>query len=153
MYAGCDCNYDLCKSQRNGDYGKWKWFDFCLYHAIYDLSLKETGDFPVYSGLNGVKLDEKIVKSGYFVTFVSTSWRKEVAQKFMGKQKGMMIEIADCFKNDYYTTCCDVSWISKFPDECEILFARSQNRLDIFSCVILDESSGVQTVSLTYDQE
>ena len=44
--------------------------------------------------------------------------------------------------------CCDVSWISKFPDDCEILFARSLGWLDNFSCVILDEVNGVQTVSL-----
>eukprot|EP01084_Bolivina_argentea_P270560 460087_1 len=34
LYTGCDCNYDLCKTQRDGDYKKWKWFDYCLYHAI-----------------------------------------------------------------------------------------------------------------------
>eukprot|EP01084_Bolivina_argentea_P308560 533595_1 len=28
LYTGCECNYDLCKSQRNGDYKKWKWFDY-----------------------------------------------------------------------------------------------------------------------------
>eukprot|EP01084_Bolivina_argentea_P282502 483583_1 len=31
LYTGCDCNYDLCASQRNGNFGKWKWFDYCLY--------------------------------------------------------------------------------------------------------------------------
>ena len=30
LYTGCDCNYDLCKSQRNGDYHKWRIFDNCL---------------------------------------------------------------------------------------------------------------------------
>eukprot|EP01084_Bolivina_argentea_P114312 203544_1 len=24
LYTGCDCNYDLCKSQRKGNYKKWK---------------------------------------------------------------------------------------------------------------------------------
>eukprot|EP01084_Bolivina_argentea_P094903 170631_1 len=33
LYTSCNCNYDLCKSQRNDDYDKWKWFDYCLYHA------------------------------------------------------------------------------------------------------------------------
>eukprot|EP01084_Bolivina_argentea_P259889 438713_1 len=28
LYTGYDCNYDLCKSQRNGDFSKWKWFDY-----------------------------------------------------------------------------------------------------------------------------
>eukprot|EP01084_Bolivina_argentea_P289456 497070_1 len=26
LYSSCNCNYDLCKSQRNGNYKKWKWF-------------------------------------------------------------------------------------------------------------------------------
>eukprot|EP01084_Bolivina_argentea_P139944 246132_1 len=26
LYTGCDCNYDLCAAQRNGNYKKWKWF-------------------------------------------------------------------------------------------------------------------------------
>eukprot|EP01084_Bolivina_argentea_P252193 423250_1 len=37
LYTGCDCNYDLCSSQRNEDYDKWKWFDYCLWNAIYKL--------------------------------------------------------------------------------------------------------------------
>eukprot|EP01084_Bolivina_argentea_P017723 33069_1 len=50
LYTGCECNYDLCKSQRNGNYDKWKWFDYHLYNAIKKLSAKESGAFPVYSG-------------------------------------------------------------------------------------------------------
>eukprot|EP01084_Bolivina_argentea_P015007 28067_1 len=37
LYTGCDCNYDLCKSQRNDDYNKWQKFDYCLYSAIKSL--------------------------------------------------------------------------------------------------------------------
>ena len=37
----------------------------------------------VYSGLNGVKMDREVVTNGYFVTYVSTSWSKEVSQMFM----------------------------------------------------------------------
>eukprot|EP01084_Bolivina_argentea_P310178 536685_1 len=43
LYTSCDCNYDLCKSQREGDYQKWKWFDLCLCEAIKELNSKETG--------------------------------------------------------------------------------------------------------------
>eukprot|EP01084_Bolivina_argentea_P208501 355450_1 len=38
LYTSCECNYDLCKSQRNGDYNKWKVFDYCLWNAILLLS-------------------------------------------------------------------------------------------------------------------
>eukprot|EP01084_Bolivina_argentea_P152502 266025_1 len=97
LYTGCECNYDLCGQQRNGNYDKWKWFDYCLYH--------------------------KCMKRGYFTTYVSTSWRKEVALTFMNGQ-GMVIEFDKEYK-DTNSIWCNVSWISKFPDECEILFARS----------------------------
>ena len=71
-------------------------------------------------------MDTKVVSSGYFVTYVSTSWRKEVSQAFMGKEKGgMMIQFDEKCREDCMVFCCDVSWISKFPDECEIVFARS----------------------------
>eukprot|EP01084_Bolivina_argentea_P015317 28630_1 len=56
LYTGCDCNYDLCSSQRDGKYDKWKWFDYCLYKAIELLSERESGKFNVYRGLNNVKL-------------------------------------------------------------------------------------------------
>ena len=112
------------------------------------MSDRETGSFSVYSGLNKVKLDRKKVESGHFVTYVSSSWNKEVAKSFMSGD-GMMIQIDETYKNDEWIYCCDVSWISKFPDECEILFARSQRySLNKFKCVVLDESNGVQTVSL-----
>eukprot|EP01083_Nonionella_stella_P246949 856776_1 len=149
LYTGCECNYDLCASQRDGDYSKWKWFDHCLYEAIRRLSQRERGCFSVYSGLNNVKLPTKSVKCGYFKTYVSTAWNKDVAQAFMGNDKGMIINIDKEFKNDDYVYCCDVSWISKFPDECEVLFARSMRyTYGDFECVVLDDANGVQTVSL-----
>eukprot|EP01084_Bolivina_argentea_P158830 276668_1 len=43
LYTGCDCNYDLCASQRGGEYAKWAWFDRCLWRAIWKLSKKELG--------------------------------------------------------------------------------------------------------------
>ena len=150
IYAGCDCNYDLCKSQRNGDYHKWKWFDYCLWNAIRKLSRKEKGKYPVYSGLNGVKMDKRCVTSGYFVTYVSTSWKKEVSKAFM-KGKGMLIHFDEDFRNDLNVDCCDVSWVSNFPDECEVLFSRSLHckYANNFQCVVLDQVKGMQTISLT----
>ncbi len=34
LYTGGESNYNLCDSQRKGDYQKWKIFDFCLDTAI-----------------------------------------------------------------------------------------------------------------------
>eukprot|EP01084_Bolivina_argentea_P303374 523753_1 len=41
LYTGGEVNYDLCKTQRNGDYDKWKWFDYCLFNAINKLAKRE----------------------------------------------------------------------------------------------------------------
>eukprot|EP01083_Nonionella_stella_P051332 136252_1 len=149
LYTGCDCNYDLCKSQRMGDYKKWKVFDCCLWDAIQRLSSRENGSFTVYSGLNGVHLPSKETQ-GYFVTYVSTSWRKEVATSFMDGN-GMVVQIDKKFKYNYMNYCCDVSWISKFEDEAEILFARSRWMCygKPFRLSVVDCKSGIQTVSLT----
>ena len=124
-----------------------------MYWAIDKLSQQETGLFSVYSGLSGVKMAKKYFDNGYFVTYVSTSWKKEVSKAFLGGKEGMIIEIDKWYKCNYFVKCCDVSWISKFPDECEILFARSSTSIfndygKSFSCVVVDESKGIQTVSL-----
>ena len=151
MYTGCDCSYDLCKSQRKGNYTKWKFFDYCLYTAIRNLSRAETGKYPVYSGLNGVKMNTKHIANGFFVTYVSTSWKKEIGQAFM-KDEGMLIHIDEDYRDASDVNCCDVSWISKFPDECEILFARSKS-VSAFKCEVTDIDNGVQTVSLTLNSD
>eukprot|EP01083_Nonionella_stella_P011236 31934_1 len=150
LYTGCDCNYDLCEQQRNGNYIKWKWFDYCLFGAIRKLSHKESGEFVVYSGLNGVKMNKKSVRSGYFVTYTSTTWEKDIAKAFM-KGDGMIVSIDKKFKNDRAIKCCDVSWISKFPDECEVLFARSLEYKTLetgFVCNVMDAAKGVQMICL-----
>ena len=67
----------------------------------------------------------------------------------MKNNDGMIIEIDKKFKDGKFIYCCDVSWISKFPNECEILFARSlQTVAQSFRCRIKDESRGVQTVMM-----
>ena len=155
LYTGCECNYNLCSSQRNGNYKKWIWFDYCLFYAIRKLSKKEKGSYKLYSGLNKVKLNKKEIKEGYFVTYTSTSWSKEVAKHFMGNDQGMIIQIDKKYRSSYKVSCCDVSWISKFPDECEILISRSTKDWygeNTFSLSILDEQNGIQTVSLKHSE-
>eukprot|EP01083_Nonionella_stella_P153809 494659_1 len=151
LYTGCQCNYDLCKSQRNGDYKKWKIFDYSLSNAIELLSKHEKGSCKLYSGLRSAKMDKKEISQGFFPTYVSCSWVKDVSEAFMRDHtgKGMIIE----FDKDVRETfrCCDVSWISKFPDEYEILmsrtasFSRTQHG---FTLSVLDDENGKQRVSL-----
>ena len=107
-------------------------------------------------------MDKSEVKSGYFVTYTSASWIKDVALTFMGGDnggKGMMIQFDKEYKADRSVYCCDVSWVSKFPDECEILFARSltwvswddwsgQTADNEFECIVVDQKSGIQTIAL-----
>ena len=66
------------------------------------------------------------------------------------EDEGMIIEIDEKYRNIPYVQCCDVSWISKFPDECEVLISRSfdNNKFNKFSLSVLDEQNGIQTVSL-----
>eukprot|EP01084_Bolivina_argentea_P216131 367194_1 len=152
LYTGCDCNYDLCSEQRKGNYEKWKWFDFILYEAIEFLSECEVASYKLYSGLSKVKLDKKEVRDGCFRTYVSTSWVKNVALSFMDIDSGghgMVLEFDKSIRRGF--VCCDVSWLSKFPDECEVLIGRSgliRYNQNAFSLKILDENNGIQTVSV-----
>eukprot|EP01084_Bolivina_argentea_P220320 373412_1 len=132
LYTGCQCNYELCKTQRNGDYKTWKWLDLCLYTAINGLWRREKGTYKLYSGLANVKLDKKLITNGYFVTYTSTSWSKDVALRFLYQygDTGMLIEMDKDFRNNTFNRCCDVSWISKYPDECEVLMARGGQFVD-----------------------
>ena len=152
LYTGGDSNYDLCKSQRNGDYHKWKWFDYCLYYAINRLSKREYGSYKIYTGLSGTKLKDKHVDCGYFKTYVSTSWMRQIAETF-ADDTGMIFEINEEFREK--AKCCDVSWISKFGiSESEILIARSIDAVfNRFQCKIIDERNGVQIVSLRLYQK
>eukprot|EP01084_Bolivina_argentea_P273426 465756_1 len=148
LYTGEQSNYDLCKAQRNGNYNIWIWFDYCLFNAINKLSKREYGSYKIYTGLASTKLTMKYVKIGYFKTYVSTSWVKQIALSFVDDD-GMMFEINDSFREN--AICCDVSWISKFGlNECEVLIARSIDAVfNSFECKVIDtQQGGLQIVSL-----
>ena len=74
---------------------------------------------------------------------------KHVAMSFINGE-GMIIETDNNFRNNEKINCCDVSWISKFNDECEIVIARSDGTysFDNFMCKVIDEHNGIQTVLL-----
>eukprot|EP01084_Bolivina_argentea_P294372 506479_1 len=131
LYTGCDSNYKMCAKQRDSDYDTWKWFDLCLYTAIDALWRRETGKYKLYSGLANVKLNSSSI-NGYFLTYTSTTWNRNVALRFIKQygDTGMLIEMDDNFRNKSFNRCCNVSWISKFPSECEVLLARGGQFVD-----------------------
>ena len=94
-----------------------KWFDSCLYHAIQISNEDETGCYKLYTGLHKVQLNKRSIKNGYL-------WHMLVPHGFW-MTEGMIIEI-DKESRDWFI-CCDVSWISKFPNDCEIFIARGLN--------------------------
>jgi hypothetical protein len=59
-------------------------------------------------------------------TFSSCTWDKAVAENFAGGEGSITILDDDAAGDALFTRCnaADVSWISKFPDECEILFGK-----------------------------
>ena len=133
---------DLGRAQRSGDFDRWKVWDQLLMSAILKLHLAEMKNkkkiprfydkenkvlSQLYSGLKNIQFDQK-EKIGFFKTYVSTSWDKNVAVTFalQNADKGMLMflsyDVVETFPN-----CC-VDWISPFP-ESEILFARSADIL------------------------
>ena len=69
---------------------------------------------------------------------------------------GMIITIDKEYKKQYGVSCCDVSWINKFPDECEILFVREYGLVlgfGAFECQIMNVSNGIQPVSLSLSKK
>ena len=130
LYTCGDCNYDLARCHRNRNYDKWAIFDGYLRYAIEKLHHKEDKsiltNMKLYSGLKKVEMKTKLLENCYFPTFVSTTYDKEISMEFIkndDKREGMLIEFAKDTVNQF--VCCNVTWISKFPHECEILIARN----------------------------
>ena len=136
LYTGCDCTYDLCKTQRNGNYKKWVEFDVNLFYAIKELSkiedysryFEKKGKIYLYSGLKRVQMDlgTHAFKCGYFPTYVSTSYEKKVAYHF-SRVHGMLLQFDPQIIKEKQIKCCSLEWISKFKNEREILFARTMS--------------------------
>ena len=73
----------------------------------------------LFSGVPNVRLEASIGEKIYLSTFTSTSADRAVAEDF-ADDGGVILEFD---KNVRYGLSVDVSWISKFPSEREVLRA------------------------------
>eukprot|EP01084_Bolivina_argentea_P280294 479326_1 len=137
-----DVYRDLRLSNLKFNFCRWKYTQWKLYEAIRILS--ETQSVipkKLYHGLYGIHVNPNdFISSCVFVTFVSTSWQYAVAQNF-AHGDGCII----CFE-DFDGICADVSWISRFSAECEILMVPTTVKLK----VIGDHQSELQRLVATH---
>jgi len=149
LYTGTKIIDDFRASTLRGDFHRWQKMRDTINRAIrklHDAEMEENPEknkTPVYAGFRDVIVDAdrldalfrassrvKELCEGYekpqiFLPYndvLSSSIQKEVAEspRFCG-EKGFMFVI----ERHSTAICADVSWISKFPDEKEILFAPS----------------------------
>ena len=142
LYCNGECNHHLAKCQRDDTYiQKWPIFDTVLNWAIVSLSNFESHEENIYTGLSGVLLDiYQIYKQGrysyflYFKSNISFTRDLNVAYEFRGYEGLILgLNIKQCCEEDIWgfltkdtaiPHACDVSWISKFPTEQEVLVSR-----------------------------
>lgn len=103
LYSGCDCNYDLCREQRDIDdrhwegSKKWSMFEFSVFEGVrklhrYDDEYQKSD--PIYSGIGKVLLiKDQIEGKKKFSSIVSTSRDVDVAIDFRGDDGGLLFRI------------------------------------------------------------
>ena len=134
LYCNGNCNHNLCESQRDGKWKtKWRGFDRGLQQAIEILGKYEIHDEYIYTGLAGIFLDLNQLycqASMSFALFFKTNDRFsrdiQVAREFR-VDEGLIIGVnlhRTWPETKHPIHACDVSWISKFPTEQEVLVSR-----------------------------
>ncbi|ETO31224.1 hypothetical protein RFI_05897 [Reticulomyxa filosa] len=128
LYCGKSCNVQFSYDQIKFRHHIWPFMDYYLQEAIMILhrhERREESEMELYCGLKGVRLKNiKEIKSGSFISHVSTSDDIQVAQRFRSNQ-GCILHFHPSMRRARGILSCDVSWISPFKYEREILFARS----------------------------
>lgn len=156
LYCNGGCNYHLCECQRNDTYDEyWPLFDWYLNQAIEILSNHEIHNQYIYTGICTVqfRFDKKNKKHRYSRTCalksnVSFTTSIDVAKEFRGN-RGMIIRLnmKDSLWVRYkYFKVCDVSWISKFPSEKEILAFRGSHFDIKFGCIKMEKTAKNQWI-------
>ena len=129
LYCNGECNHDLCLPQRDATYlTKWKIFDCLVDKGIQRLATFEKHYENIYAGICDVFY--KFRNDGndvvHFTTTVTFTRDLNVAKNFRGSSGmiiGLNLQRSFAFVNSQ-SSACDVSWISKFPNEKEVLCTR-----------------------------
>ena len=156
LYCDGECNYDLGKSQRSHTVmKKWPYFHCLLHEAIKTLSPFEIHYEHIYSGICGVSFQiDNEAKHATFKTNVSFSTDLNVALQFRG-HSGMVIgmNMKRIVTNEVCTEsvdACDVSWISTYDIEKEILCAVGSN-IRIYPTLVRNKGN-TQWIALVEDE-
>ncbi|ETO22055.1 hypothetical protein RFI_15148 [Reticulomyxa filosa] len=133
LYCGKACNVEFSYDQIHFQHFKWKSLDKCLQSAIMILHTherREEENIELYCGLKGVRLkNEKEIKAGFFISHISTSDDLQVAKMFRTDQ-GCILHFHSSMRRANLIDSCDVSWISPYKHEREILFARTRTEFN-----------------------
>ncbi|ETN98796.1 hypothetical protein RFI_38691 [Reticulomyxa filosa] len=168
LYCGKSCNNEFSYDQIKFRHHRWPYLDSLLQSAIIILhqhERREEDDTELYCGLKGVRLENiKEIKAGFFISHVSTSDDIEVAEMYRSDQ-GCILHFHPSMRRAFYIKSCDVSWISPFKHEREILFSRSHvgctvsdselKEFCVWNAKVENEDEHTQMILLTwaiYDQ-
>ncbi|ETO34643.1 hypothetical protein RFI_02445 [Reticulomyxa filosa] len=124
LYCGKSCNAMFSYDQIQFRHYKWPNLDNSLCDAIHILhkhEKREEWSIELYCGLKGVRLEniDKEIKSGYFISHISTSDDIGVAQIYRSDQ-GCILHFHPSMRRATGIESCDVLWISPFKHESEI---------------------------------
>ncbi|ETO06868.1 hypothetical protein RFI_30523 [Reticulomyxa filosa] len=159
LYCGKSCNAEFSYDQTKFQYSKWKYLDTWSQDTIVILhghERREEESIELYCGLKKVRLEnEKEIKQGFFISHVSTSDDIQVARMFRSAQ-GCILHFHPSMRRAQRIYSCDVSWISPFKHEREILFSRSstyifdEERAVAWRAKIESEDENTQMILLTW---
>eukprot|EP00484_Ammonia_sp_Unknown_P030420 CAMPEP_0197037880 /NCGR_PEP_ID=MMETSP1384-20130603/14985_1 /TAXON_ID=29189 /ORGANISM="Ammonia sp." /LENGTH=604 /DNA_ID=CAMNT_0042468257 /DNA_START=58 /DNA_END=1872 /DNA_ORIENTATION=+ len=152
---GSQCVYDMIDTQLLGNYEKWKWLDKSLFDAIGKLAYAQYGSYKIYASIDGKKYTQKdiVFKRGYIASYLHCSKIKDIAISggIHDKFGGILVEFHKSFISKH-NKCCNISWISSFPDEHEVVMQRSTSCYNtIYKCTVMgqnDQRELVQIISV-----
>ncbi|ETO35304.1 hypothetical protein RFI_01759 [Reticulomyxa filosa] len=161
LYCGKTCNIQFSRDQIQFKHHLWPFLDFCLQdgiHILHKHERREESAIELYCGLRDVRLENiKEIKAGYFINYVSTSDDIQIAQMYRSDQ-GCILHFHPSMRRTLISSC-DVSWISPYKHEREILFARSvafsnlstqiHEELSSWNAKVEREDEYTQTILLT----
>ena len=127
LYTDGDCSHKLSRALRDGKYRNWKHLACAVRTGVFILNkFQRFHNLSIFSGLCDVFLDpQQAIQPngrirGHLKSPVSFSTDLSVAKEFRGSA-GMLMELKIDDSINYNICMADVSWISKFSSEKEVL--------------------------------